>query len=151
MPRVKTAQNRAYRLAWNKRQRKRWRDEWFAANGPCRHCGSWHRLEVDHINPADKTTRRQVWMLSKIRREAELAKCQPLCHECHLQKTSAQLRTYPPCGTRSSYYHGCRCAECRKARSDYVVDCKQRRRIRQDTSTARHLCNPLLYLVRGLI
>lgn len=65
------------------------RDAWIKANGPCQHCGSSERLEVDHIERESKTHHR-IWSWSLARREVELAKCQVLCHICHKMKTAAE-------------------------------------------------------------
>lgn len=63
--------------------------QWIQDNGPCRHCGSWERLELDHIDRSTKVTH-QIHRLSKVKREAELLKCQVLCHPCHFKKTRAE-------------------------------------------------------------
>lgn len=64
------------------------RAEWIDENGPCAKCGSDSSLEIDH---KDSKTKEyfvgRIWSASKARREAELAKCQVLCHDCHIQKT----------------------------------------------------------------
>jgi hypothetical protein len=44
-------------------------------------------LELDHVDPALKVSHR-VWSWARERREAELAKCQVLCHDCHVAKTA---------------------------------------------------------------
>lgn len=92
--------------------RKRLRQEWFEANGPCVRCGSDIDLEVDHIDPKLKVDHR-VWSWSAVRREAELAKCQVLCHPCHVDKTWEGKRAEH--GTSSCYDGGCRRDECRAA------------------------------------
>lgn len=76
---------RNYQLTWMRNRREKWLQE----NGPCRHCGSWERLEVDHVDPSQKITNR-VWSWAKEKREAELRKCQILCHACHLRKTAKE-------------------------------------------------------------
>ena len=83
-------------------------------------------LEIDHIDRATKI-HHAVWSWSATRRNAELAKCQVLCAECHKKKTALE-RGYKtkPHGTNTSYtnYH-CRCSECRKAHA--VVNAKYRK------------------------
>ena len=73
-----------YQVMWLKARRT----EWIKQNGPCKMCGSWDNLEIDHIDPSlkkyDPTT---LWSRRKEFREEELAKCQVLCKSCHLQKT----------------------------------------------------------------
>src|SRR5690348_7168168 len=91
-PRTRTEESRAeylrnYRREWFKRRR----DEWFAGKC-CVICGSTDRLEADHIDPSTKDPQLKkgtsLWSWSDKRREAELAKCQVLCHEHHLAKTT---------------------------------------------------------------
>lgn len=76
----------AYQAEWLRRRR----DAWFAEHGPCVNCGSTDRLELDHIDPFAKISH-SVWSWRKDRRDAELAKCQVLCHECHAAKSAAEL------------------------------------------------------------
>lgn len=52
----------------------------------CVLCGSSGRLELDHIFPAEKTSH-NIWSWSESRRNAEIAKCRILCHDCHLDAT----------------------------------------------------------------
>ncbi len=96
---------RAYQRQWWRNRRLKW----LAENGPCVKCGSSLNLEVDHIDPKTKVSHK-VWSWSKPRREAELAKCQVLCRDCH------RLKTYGPRrhGTQAMYRaEKCRCEECR--------------------------------------
>ncbi len=94
------------------------RVDWFAANGPCRYCGSWDRLELDHIDPATKV-HHAIWTWRAERRETELAKCQPLCHDCHKRKSIEAGRSLEH-GAIGMYEHGCRCDLCRKYQRDRV-------------------------------
>jgi hypothetical protein len=112
---------REYRRRWCREDVRRKRAAWLQENGPCRLCGSTERLEVDHVDPATKV---RTWALA--RREAELAKCQVLCHTCHLEKTKAQFRRPLVHGTNDGYAsHGCRCVWCRVAKrmhhTDYMI------------------------------
>lgn len=111
---------RNYQKQW---MRKR-RDEWFSKNGPCKRCGSWDDLELDHIDP-DQKLHHVVWSWSKERRDAELAKCQVLCHLCHKEKTRSYvsaLFSIPverrPHGTTTTYRFGCRCDVCTSSNSE---------------------------------
>lgn len=81
----------AYVREFQKEWRKKRRLDWITENGPCRECGSWERLEVDHIDPSAKL-HHNIWSWSESRRLAELSKCQVLCHRCHRLKTNAYLR-----------------------------------------------------------
>jgi len=95
------------------------RAAWLAEHGPCANCGSSERLEVDHIDRKLKALHvGALWSMAhdNPRRVAELAKCQVLCHACHLLKTRADRQ--PPFihGTYPTYdTHRCRCDLCRAA------------------------------------
>src|SRR6185437_9581694 len=111
MPIRDIAERHAYQLRWIANRRKKY----FLTNGPCVKCGSWDNLELDHINPDLKIDHR-IWNWSEERRSAELAKCQILCHDCHLSKTHDDRRRNIPHGTDSTYTaHACRCDLCREA------------------------------------
>lgn len=68
---------------------RRWmakrRATWFEGKS-CTSCGSQTDLELDHIDPSKKVDHK-VWSWSDERRKRELAKCQVLCHDCHVIKT----------------------------------------------------------------
>jgi 5-methylcytosine-specific restriction endonuclease McrA len=101
------AQQAAYQLAWmNKR-----REAWFAANGPCRKCGSTENLELDHLNPRTKV-HHAVWSWSRVRRDAELVKCQVLCRACHQIKSNYE-KSQKTHGTGTMYRNGCKCDDCK--------------------------------------
>lgn len=97
------------------------RAEWLEANGPCRRCGSWDRLEVDHIDPAVKVSH-NVWSWSAERRVAELKKCQVLCYRCHKAKTANESRRPITHGSLSGYNRGCRCDLCSATMKKKMVD-----------------------------
>ncbi|WIB25858.1 HNH endonuclease [Curtobacterium sp. MCSS17_015] len=104
----RTARNAYYRQ-WRANRRQAWIAE---QGGCCASCGSVSQLEVDHVDPTRKSLNvRDVWSLSAHRRNAELVKCQVLCHDCHARKTNP-----PPDlthGTNSGYKtRGCRCDAC---------------------------------------
>jgi hypothetical protein len=106
--------------AYQRRHRAELRREWLLANGPCRWCGSWDDLEVDHLNPYEKDSH-TVWTWSESRRAHELAKCQVLCGSCHRAKTAIENRKAIVHGTHSGYaYYGCRCDECRRGQAAYM-------------------------------
>jgi len=93
--------------------------------GKCVVCGSTEDLQLDHILKEEKEFQiGQLWSVSKERYEAELAKCQLLCRDCHKAKNQwelgrkAAIRTH---GTISSYRY-CKCELCRKAYSDYWAE-----------------------------
>lgn len=109
---------RQYQRNWMRSRRQ----EWIMTNGPCKYCGVWDNLEVDHINREDKTMQSSsIWSRRKDVRELELSKCQVLCKQCHLKKTLSEV-TYPSIdelhGTSNGYdHHKCRCEKCKLARS----------------------------------
>lgn len=89
--RIPEAQRR-YNQA-KKAKAKEKRRAWIEANGPCVRCGSWERLQVDHIDPRSKEIEIvYVWSASQEKRERELAKCQILCFPCHCQKNWEDIR-----------------------------------------------------------
>lgn len=90
---------------------KRNREEYLKKNGPCAMCGSWERLELDHIDPSTKIDN-VYWHWNKEKRETEAAKCQVLCHLCHRLKTHAE-RGWTMHGA-ILYRKGCRCDVCTK-------------------------------------
>ena len=75
---------RNYINKWRKKRRE------YAFNklgGKCRECGSTDKLEFDHIDHNSKILNiARMWTASKIKFDAELAKCQLLCMDCHLIK-----------------------------------------------------------------
>ena len=84
----------------------------FMAGKFCVVCGTTERLELDHIDPATKISH-AVWSWSQPRREAELAKCQVLCHQHHKEKTRSDWDKRRKHGASMYSDYGCRCAECR--------------------------------------
>jgi hypothetical protein len=100
------------------------RSKWFSENGPCRWCGSYKDLEVDHINPKLKVSHK-IWAWSDKRREAELLKCQALCYYCHREKSrlEAMVDIATRHGTLTGYQNKkCRCNECKALWSKYLRD-----------------------------
>ena len=83
--------DRQERYKYQEQWRVKRRREWMLQNGPCVICESWEDLELDHENPLTKVSHR-IWNWRKERRELELRKCRPMCHNCHLEKTKRDLR-----------------------------------------------------------
>lgn len=106
---------REYQKNWLKKRRL----DWIHENGPCKKCGTWENLEVDHIKREDKTMHTaSIWSRTEAVRKEELSKCQVLCKKCHLEKTIMESGFEGVVhGTSSGYdHHGCRCDECKLAK-----------------------------------
>ena len=113
-------ERQAYVKNWQKQTYLIRRTKWMQENGPCRKCGSWADLELDHINPETKITN-SIWLWADSRRLAELSKCQVLCRICHKKKTKSERfasRKKYKHGTSGSYKRAaCRCHACSEAES----------------------------------
>ena len=93
--------------------------------GVCVVCGTTERLEFDHIDPTLKDfTMANASSFSEARWQAELSKCQLLCHQCHKNKHACS----EPCGTMRRYWRGCRCDQCRAAMTVYNRENRARRK-----------------------
>jgi len=118
---------------------------WFAENGPCVECGSWERLEVDHIDPEQKVSS-GFWLWAEERREVELSKCRPLCYLCHQKRSVVQRREaaikagrVARHGTYSCYVsQKCRCEVCRAANTEYGRQFRQKRGVRARSEERPH-------------
>lgn len=119
------------------------RKKWFEDNGPCRQCGSWERLELDHVDPTTKI-HHTVWTWKLDKRNAELAKCQPLCYFCHKEKTKIQAQNRAAAemqhGRPSGYGRGCRCELCKlyqSSRMDLYHELHPRRKVKASSGLAQ--------------
>lgn len=111
--------DKAKQAKYQRDRAARLKAEWLRENGPCCHCGSTERLEVDHIDPSTKVSH-NVWSWNPIRRAEELKKCQVLCKSCHKEKSDNAMKIAVPHGTHSGYsHHGCRCVNCCDAHREY--------------------------------
>jgi hypothetical protein len=128
---------RKYHREWVAKRRS----QWFLENGPCVQCGSWERLELDHIDRSTKVSH-SIWSWSQKRRDVEIAKCQVLCHECHYKKTVIERGNTPSKGlhgTITSSRH-CSCEDCKIVKnaaskrwySENRAEIRQRRKERSD-------------------
>lgn len=109
----------ARRKEWHNKRKQRALE---MLGGKCCKCGSLENLEFDHIEPGSVSFRIVPGLrLSWARVEAELKKCQLLCHECHLEKTCEERHynrgIHGIIGMYSN--HGCRCDECTRAWAEY--------------------------------
>ncbi len=93
--------------------------------GECSGCRSIDELEIDHIDPKQKSfclgDALAGW--SEERVQEELKKCQLLCKECHGKKHNTAKYSH---GTLSSYRY-CKCDECKAAKSAYNREYKKRK------------------------
>lgn len=103
--------------------------------GKCVRCGSTKRLELDHINKEDKSFNiTQHWSYSLEIYDKELAKCQLLCHDCHVKK-SFEAKDWggkygaTDHGSDSMYKRGCRCTPCKKAYNKAAREYRQLKRL----------------------
>lgn len=103
------AAHAAYMREWVANRRK----TWLSDHGPCKRCGSWEDLTVDHIDPKNKISHK-VWSWSTERMEIELAKCQVLCSSCHKKKTAAEnAARFMDHGAAKWGRRGCKCLSCK--------------------------------------
>ena len=95
---------RSSREAYNKYmcdyQKKRWKKRRAAAvvslGGACVQCGATAALQFDHIDPSTRECSiARASGFSEERFQAELAKCQLLCKECHDEKSLQEFRAKP--------------------------------------------------------
>jgi len=103
--------------------------------GKCVRCGSTKRLELDHINKEDKSFNiTQHWSYSLEIYDKELAKCQLLCHDCHVKK-SFEAKDWggkygaTDHGSYSMYKRGCRCTPCKLAYNKAIREYRQLQRL----------------------
>ena len=108
-------QKREYQRRWMQARRNK-AIEYLGSS--CADCGSSDRLEFDHkvrelkaANIATLLSRK--WEVLK----AELDKCQLLCGDCHLLKTTKENSIDHTHGNVQRYDKGCRCSDCRASKA----------------------------------
>lgn len=114
-----------YQRDWVKNRRKKL----LTGMGPCVFCGSTEDIEIHHINPDAKESHK-IWSWKEERAKAELKQCIPMCKDCHsLFHTFLKMKPIEH-GTLHAYQrYGCRCEECKKARSDYYWEKEHEKRV----------------------
>lgn len=111
------------------RYRTRRQDFIESRGGKCESCGSTERLEIDHIDRADKAMpAARALRRSEPTRSAELAKCQVLCYGCHKVKTVKEA-TVAVHGSQRRYVGGCRCDQCRSGHTIRAREYRARKAI----------------------
>ena len=87
--------------------------------GPCLFCDTEENIEIHHLDPSRKESHK-IFSWREDRIEAELKQCIALCKGCHKKFHDLLKRKPLEHGTLHGYQsYGCRCVECKKARSDY--------------------------------
>lgn len=110
---------------------KRLRSEWIERlGGKCVMCGSEDNLEFDHIDASQKkyNVSKILSTHSKQKVEEEMAKCQLLCSECHLEKSLREddiLNVEH--GGGLSGKKNCPCDLCKAKKSQYMKNWYQAR------------------------
>jgi 5-methylcytosine-specific restriction endonuclease McrA len=98
--------------------------------GKCILCGSTENLEFDHIDRRTKACSiGKLWTYSEEKLQAELRKCQILCRECHLRKTTAEKLE-----SGQKVHHGggltgkknCYCSLCKPLKVVYNMNYRKR-------------------------
>ena len=101
-------QHNIYQKNWYNKRRKQFFD---ILGNCCSNCGSIEQLEIDHVDPQQKSFnigKKYSYSIGLV--IEELSKCQLLCHTCHI------IKHKPKCGTYTSYRHNkCRCSLCKKS------------------------------------
>lgn len=129
---------RGYQKPWIRARRDAFIE---SRGGVCVKCGSADRLEVDHIDRTKKTMRASsIWSRNQTSQVVldELANCQVLCHDCHLEKTRAERRAHiTEHGTYEMYkVVKCRCAPCTAANTVRVREQRADRKRRLEGDEA---------------
>lgn len=106
---------RAYQREWMRRRRAE-----YLADKRCSFCNAASNLETHHFDPAIKVSH-AIWSWTAARREAELAKCIVVCHDCHVERHREERPTHCKRGhelTEANTYvkPGTGRRECRKCR-----------------------------------
>jgi len=90
--------------------------------GKCVECGSVEKLEIDHIERAEKELDcSKLLSVSEKTFWNELNKCQLLCKSCHNKKTTEELGKKIAKGTHGtlSSYRYCHCSLCKEVKRNY--------------------------------
>lgn len=82
MPYKDPEAQREYQRQWIAARRAKWFE-----GKACIDCGGTDDLELDHRDPTQKVSHR-IWSWSWERIEAEAAKCDVRCHDCHERKST---------------------------------------------------------------
>lgn len=115
--------------------------------GKCVKCGSSENLEFDHIDRDSKDPRAgghgkgSMWTFSEKRFQAELVKCQLLCHDCHLAKTMTEnlrLGIAVLHGGGLTGKRNCYCSLCKPLKEVYNMGKRKAKQVSCTTITSLH-------------
>lgn len=109
----------AYQCAWMRQRREN-----YLSDERCLKCGATDNLEIHHRDPAEKESHR-IWSWSTTRLEAELAKCDVLCRDCHILYHKIEILSKRQHGSSNTYKNGCRCPACREAHRQCAANYKR--------------------------
>lgn len=121
MPIKDPEKRKEYARLWVKKRR----DEFFS-DKQCLKCESKEDLVLHHRDPSKKE-HHCIWSWSKIRRDIEIAKCDVLCNNCHVELHSDLLKKEITHGNYNDYKtRGCRCSKCKEAVRLYQQEYRNR-------------------------
>lgn len=130
MPYSDPEAHREHQRVYQLKKYHRWRAEARELlGGKCADCGSGEDdLQFDHVDPATKSFALGSYRPSRAEWDAEVAKCQLLCGDCHKKKTASEQRDDTH-GTWGMYRNRkCRCDTCRALVNAYMREYKRKRR-----------------------
>ena len=115
------------RREYDKLRYEKYRDIIFEyMGGSCVLCRSTNSLEIDHIDPAEKSFSVLArWNKGLEALKPELAKCQLLCGACHKQKTIEGQSVAHGGGTSGK--RNCPCVDCKRKKAEYNRNYQLRR------------------------
>lgn len=107
----------------------------------CVRCDRTNDLQFDHVDPKTKIgTVAKIWSYSEKRFWAEVAKCQLLCQEHHIEKTLNELGLQSARNTHGTLsalrYCTPRCNLCKEAAAKYGRE--RKKAIREGTYVSKH-------------
>lgn len=108
MPYKDKAKQNKFQLKYLKNRRQ----EWLWANGPCKVCATFKKLELSYIKKRRGDIKTAgIWSLTEVKRKRILARCEVLCHKCNEAKLRG-IKSERKHG-KASYDRGCRCEICK--------------------------------------
>ena len=85
----------------------------------CISCGSTDLIEFDHIDPSTKKfSIMSKWNSPMEVLIPEIRKCQPLCHNCHKEKSKGPRSVDH--GEGASGKKNCKCSPCKDRKNEYM-------------------------------